>query len=48
MQGIRHRGYDALDDVRIAMLEAAGRIDVISRENEVEAPNEAATGTPRA
>ena len=47
MQGIRRRGCDAVDDVRIAMLEAAGRIDVNSRENE-EASNEAATGTPRA
>ncbi|HEY7063711.1 MAG TPA: YetF domain-containing protein [Chloroflexota bacterium] len=32
MQGIRRRGYDRLEDVRFAVLEADGRIAVIPRE----------------
>lgn len=34
MQGIRRRGYDTLEDVRFAILEADGRIAVIPRESE--------------
>jgi uncharacterized membrane protein YcaP (DUF421 family) len=32
LQGIRRRGYDRLEDVRFAVLEADGRIAVIPRE----------------
>jgi uncharacterized membrane protein YcaP (DUF421 family) len=37
MQGIRRRGYDELEDVRFATLEADGRIAVIPREGEDDA-----------
>lgn len=48
MQGIRRRGYDSLDDVRFAILEADGRIAVIPRESDDGARKEATAGTPRA